>query len=95
MWSINSLWTLTRSEEEWYETVLPWNVNHPFLPNNAQGSLRRLNALHKQPVCSNRTESYGLITAEQQNEGIVESASKQAKNKEFCIYSGLSECFEV
>lgn len=76
---------LTRSEEGWYETGLPWKANHPFLPNNEQGSLRRLDALHKKLARSNLTESYGQIIAEQQNEGIVESAPKQAKGTEFYI----------
>jgi hypothetical protein len=33
---------LTRSEEGWYETSLPWQVNHPPLPNNKSGSLKRV-----------------------------------------------------
>ena len=34
-----------RSEEGWYETGLPWKGNHPTLPNNKEGSQRRLASL--------------------------------------------------
>ena len=53
---------LTRSEEDWYETGLPWKANHPFLPSNEQGSLR-LDAFHKKLAISNLAESY-CIAAE-------------------------------
>ena len=33
---------LQRSPEGWYETGLPWRSNHPELPSNKIGSLRRL-----------------------------------------------------
>ena len=33
---------LSRSEEGWYETGLPWKGDHPPLPANKDGSLRRL-----------------------------------------------------
>ena len=33
---------LKESPEGWYETGLPWKGNHPVLPNNEGGSLRRL-----------------------------------------------------
>ena len=36
---------LRRSEEGWYETGLPWKGNHAPLPNNKEGSLRRLASL--------------------------------------------------
>ena len=42
---------LTRSEEGWYETGLPWKANHPPLPNNYNGSLRQLS---NQNVASKR-----------------------------------------
>lgn len=38
---------LVRHEEGWYETGLPWRGNHPVLPNNKDGSLRRLASLNK------------------------------------------------
>jgi hypothetical protein len=34
---------LVRNEQGWYETGLLWKGNHPNLPNNEKGSLRRLN----------------------------------------------------
>ena len=37
------------SPDGWYETTLPWKANHPDLPTNEKGSLKRL------------TEQYGAI----------------------------------
>ena len=48
---------LVRNNEGWYETGLPWRGNHPSLPSNKQGSLRRLTGLNK------KHERHGL-TAE-------------------------------
>ena len=39
---------LTRDQAGWYETTLPWRGNHPPLPNNKSGSLRRLASLTKE-----------------------------------------------
>jgi hypothetical protein len=50
--------TLTRNEEVWYETSLPWKSNHPKLPSNEQGSQRRLKNLVK---CLERKEIYEVI----------------------------------
>jgi hypothetical protein len=36
---------LQRSPEGWYTTSLPWKGNHPPLPTNEKGSLRRLTSL--------------------------------------------------
>lgn len=36
---------LRRDEEGWYETSFPWKGNHPPLPSNEAGSLRRLTGL--------------------------------------------------
>ena len=36
---------LTRSPSGWYETGLPWRGNHPPLPLNEIGSIRRLQSL--------------------------------------------------
>ena len=36
---------LTRDpDKRWYETVLPWIGDHPPLPDNREGSLRRLHS---------------------------------------------------
>ena len=44
---------LKRSPDGWYEVNLPWKRNHPPLPSNEKGSLKRLEALirklEKQP----------------------------------------------
>ena len=36
---------LERSPERWYQTHFPWKENHPPLPSNEQGSLRRLKTI--------------------------------------------------
>ena len=76
---------LTRSAEGWYETGLPWKGNHPPLPKNKAGSLKRLeNAvrkLEKQGVL----EQYDAIIKEQLVEGIIEPAEEQVVGREFYI----------
>ena len=63
---------LTRSPEGWYETALPWKLNHPFLPNNERGSLKRLGSLTKRLQRENLMEKYDGIIQEQLAEGIIE-----------------------
>ena len=46
---------LKRDEEGWYEAGLPWKGNHPSLPSNEAGSLRRLTSLVK------KLRSQGII----------------------------------
>jgi hypothetical protein len=36
---------MRRDPAGWYETGLPWKGNHPPLPSNKQGSVRRLESL--------------------------------------------------
>ena len=36
---------IKRSPEGWYEAALPWKGNHPPLPDNTLGSLKRLATL--------------------------------------------------
>ena len=76
---------LTRDEAGWYETGLPWRGNHATLPNNKQGSLRRLNHLTKRLERDGLTAEFDSIIREQLNEGIVEIAPEVPKNKEFYI----------
>ena len=76
---------LTRDPAGWYETGLPWRGNHASLPNNKQGSLRRLNHLTKRLHQNGLTTEYDSIIREQLNEGIVESAPDVPSNKEFYI----------
>ena len=52
-----------RDEEGWYETALPWKGNHPSLPTNRSGSLRRLANLQ-----NGLTEKYAEIIEKQKAE---------------------------
>ena len=65
---------LTRDEEGWYETGLPWRGNHPVLPNNKEGSLRRLASLNRKLKRQNLTPAYEEIIEEQRGAGVVEKA---------------------
>ena len=65
---------LTRDEEGWYETGLPWRGNHPVLPNNKDGSLRRLASLNRKLKRQNLTPAYEEIIEEQRGAGVVEKA---------------------
>ena len=76
---------LTRGPEGWYETGLPWRGNHANLPNNKQGSLRRLSHLTKRLQRDGLTTEYDSIIREQLNEGIVERAREVPSTKEFYI----------
>ncbi len=76
---------LTRSEEGWYETGLPWKGNHPPLPNNYSGSLRRLSNLQRKLQLNGLTDSYSEIIETQKAEGIVEVASQDPQRVEFYI----------
>ncbi|XP_068707584.1 uncharacterized protein [Montipora foliosa] len=49
---------LTRSPEGWYETSLPWKGNCPALPNNRDGSMRRLNSLLRKLRRKNMLDDY-------------------------------------
>ena len=76
---------LERSPEGWYETGLPWRGNHPFLPANKQGSLRRLSTLIKKLERNNLTDDYGGIIREQLETNIIETAPEEVKGREFYI----------
>ena len=52
---------LMRDKEGWYETGLPWRRDHPVLPNNKEGSLRRLGSLNKRLERQNLTSEYEEI----------------------------------
>ena len=65
---------LTRDEKGWYETGLPWRGNHPVLPNNREGSLRRLASLNRKLKRQNLTSAYEEIIEEQREAGMVEKA---------------------
>ena len=76
---------LTRSPEGWYETGLPWKGDHPPLPSNKSGSLRRLGSLVKRLKRNGQLEEYDTIIKEQLEEGIVEEAAVSVTGREFYI----------
>lgn len=76
---------LQRSPEGWYETGLPWRGNHPGLPTNKQGSLRRLSSLTRKLQRSNLTGEYDGIIREQLQNNVVEVAPVEVVGKEFYI----------
>ena len=76
---------LQRSLEGWYETGLPWRGNHPELPTNEQGSLRRLSSLTRKLQRINLTDEYDAIVREQLQNNVVEVAPEEIVGKEFYI----------
>lgn len=76
---------LTRDEEGWYETALPWRGDHPPLPSNKNGSLRRLTSLVRKLERGDLKDKYSEIIEEQRAAGVVESAETLAVGKEFYI----------
>ena len=76
---------LTRSQDGWYETSLPWKASHPPLPNHKSGSLKRLDNLVRKLEKQGTLEQYDQIIQDQLAQGIVEPAKDEAKGKEFYI----------
>ena len=76
---------LMRDPEGWYETGLPWKGNHPPLPSNKEGSVRRLNALMRRLEMKHLVESYDNIIQTQLNEGIIERVTGPPEGPEFYI----------
>ena len=77
---------LVRHEEGWYETGLPWRGNHPVLPSNKDGSLRRLACLNRKLERQELTNQYAEIIEDQKKEGVVERADESSFNcREFYI----------
>ena len=76
---------LKRDERGWYESGLPWKANHPPLPNNEKGSLRRLDSLVRKLERTDKYEAYDQILRSQLNEGIIEPAPKIPQGKEFYL----------
>ena len=71
------------TEEGWYETVLPWKNDHPHLPSNREGSLRRLrNQVVKLRQVGNLQE-YDEIIQDQLKEGVVEPAPSEPVGREY------------
>ena len=69
----------------WYETRLPWKGDHPPLPSNESGSLKRLGSLVQRLKKTGRLDEYDAIIQDQLREGIVEEADMPASGKEFYI----------
>ena len=63
---------LKRDEEGWYEAGLPWKGNHPSLPSNEAGSLRRLTSLVKKLRSQGIIERYDQVIQDQIKARIVE-----------------------
>ena len=76
---------LTRDETGRYETGLPWRANHPPLPNNRVGSMRRLTSLTSKLDREGLRSKYNEILQEQRLDGIIESANNPSKGVEFYI----------
>ena len=76
---------LVRNEEGWYETGLPWRGNHPPLPSNKQGSLRRLTNLNKKLERHGLTAEYDQIIREQKQQGVIEDCPLEPTGTEFYI----------
>ena len=76
---------LTRSPEGWYETSLPWKGNCPALPNNRDGSMRRLNSLLRKLSRKNMLHDYDDVIREQLAEGVVERAPAEVSGREFYL----------
>ena len=77
---------LRRDEEGWYETSLPWKGNHPPLPCNEAGSLRRLTGLVKKLRSQGIIDRYDQVIQDQIKAGIVERVSGPATGQhEFYI----------
>ena len=69
---------LKRDEEGWYEAGLPWKGNHPSLPSNEAGSLRRLTSLVKKLRSQGIIERYDQVIQDQIKAGIVERVTGSA-----------------
>jgi len=77
---------LTRSQDGWYETTLPWKANHSPLPSNKEGSLKRLKNLTRKLQREDLTVEYDGIIQEQLTEGVIEKAPPVSQpEKEFYI----------
>ena len=73
------------SPDGWYEAQLPWKGDHPPLPSNESGSLKRLGNLVQRLKKTGGLDEYNAIIHDQLREGIVEEADMPASGKEFYI----------
>ena len=76
---------LRRSEEGRYETGRPWKGNHSPLPNNKDGSLRRLASLVRKLEKNGSIDDYNALIKEQLTEGIGERVPNSIEGRKFFI----------
>ena len=76
---------LKRDHQGWYETGLPWKGDHPPLPCNETGSLRRLKTLTTKLEKADMMKQYDEIIKMQKENGIVEKATEPAVGVTFYI----------
>ena len=76
---------LTRMSDGSHETGLPWKGHCPELPNNRDGSVRRLNSLLRKLKRTNMPDEYDNVICEQLEDGVVEKAPIKAEGKEFYL----------
>lgn len=67
---------LMRDDESWYKIGLAWYGDHPVLPNNREGSLRRLGSLNKKLGHQNLTCEYTEVIEDQKKVGVVKRANE-------------------
>ena len=73
---------LHRSADGWYETGLPWKGNHPMLPSNKAGSLKRLDSTIRKLEKQGLLEQCDAIIKDQLAEGMVEPAGEHVAGRE-------------
>ncbi|XP_046846738.1 uncharacterized protein LOC124440389 [Xenia sp. Carnegie-2017] len=77
---------LIQSPEGWYETGLLYKPTTSSLPSNKAGSLARLGKLVKRLEKKPRLfEQYQQIMKEQEEQGIIEKVTHEAKGREFYL----------
>jgi len=76
---------LWRNKKGWYETGLPWILNHSPLPSNKEGSLCRLGSLFEKLDSLKSISDYHEIIQEQLETGVVEYAPDLIHGREFYI----------
>ena len=71
------------AEEGWYETGLPWKGDHPHLPSNREGSLRRFRVQVAKLRQMGKLREYDEIIQNQLKEGVVEPAPSEPVGREY------------
>jgi hypothetical protein len=76
---------LTRSLEGWYETGVLCKGNHPELPTNKTGSIRRFQQLVKKLERDSNYTAYDNVIQEQIEQGVVEVSPAVVVGNEFYL----------